>query len=81
LDFDAWYKEVIFARKHHYSIDRNTYIAGLNIAAVPVLDDAEHITHTIVCASLADQLTKAQQLKLIAAMQLEARLLMRPTLE
>ena len=69
LDFDAWYKEVIFARKHHYSIDRNTYIAGLNIAAVPVLDDTEHITHTIVCASLADQLTKAQQLKLIAALE------------
>ena len=81
LDFDAWHKEVIFARKHHYSIDRNTYIAGLNIAAVPVLDDTEHITHTIVCASLTDQLTKAQQLKLIAAMQLEARVLMRPTLE
>jgi DNA-binding IclR family transcriptional regulator len=77
LDFEAWYKEVAFARKHHHSIDRNTYIAGLNIAAVPVLDDVQRITHTIVCASLADQLTKPQQLKLINAMQREARLLMR----
>jgi DNA-binding IclR family transcriptional regulator len=77
LDFEAWYKEVAFARKHHHSIDRNTYIAGLNIAAVPVLDDVQRITHTIVCASLADQLTKPQQLKLITAMQREASLLMR----
>lgn len=81
LDFDAWCKEVAFARKHQYSIDRNTYIAGLNIIAVPVLDDAEHITHTIVCASLADQLTKAQQLKLVAAMQQEARLLIQSRLD
>ncbi len=80
LDFVAWYKEVVFAHKNHYSIDRNTYIAGLNIIAVPVLDEADHITHTIVCASLADQLSKPQQLKLIAAMQAESRLLTRPKL-
>ena len=77
LDFEAWYKEVALAHKQHYSIDRNTYIAGLHIVAVPVLDDTGHITHTIVCASLVDQLTKQQQLKLVAAMQQEARLLIR----
>ena len=78
MDFEAWYKEVVFAQKHHYSIDRNTYIAGLNIAAVPVLDDADRIAHTIVCASLTDQLTKLQQLELVKAMQQEARRLARP---
>ncbi len=81
LDFEAWTKEVALAHKQHYSIDRNTYIAGLHIVAVPVLDDTDHITHTIVCASLVDQLTKQQQLKLVAAMQQEARLLGRPKFE
>ncbi|MDN3987245.1 IclR family transcriptional regulator [Zwartia vadi] len=73
LDYEDWSKEVAFAKKNHYSIDRNTYIAGVSIAAVPVLAPNEKITHTIVCASLMDALNKTQVKQLIREMQAEAR--------
>jgi len=73
LDYDDWRKEVAFAKKHQYSVDRNRYIAGISISAVPVLDPEGKITHTIVCASLMDALNKTQMSQLIKQMQEEAR--------
>lgn len=73
LDYKAWSKDVAFARKHQYSIDRNTYIAGVTIVAVPVLTPAGKVTHTIVCASLMDALNKSQITQLVKEMQNEAR--------
>lgn len=73
LDYDLWYKEVALAKKHQYSLDRNRYIAGISIAAVPVLSPNGKITHTIVCASLMDALNKTQMAHLIQHMQQEAR--------
>jgi len=73
LDYDLWCKEVAFAKKQQYSLDRNRYIAGLSIVAVPVLSPNEKITHTIVCASLMDALNKTQMSQLIQHMQQEAR--------
>lgn len=74
LDYDLWCKEVAFAKKHQYSLDRNRYIAGISIAAVPVLTPNGKISHTIVCASLMDALPKIQMTQLIKQMQEEARL-------
>lgn len=73
LDYELWRKEVAFAKKHQYSLDRNRYIAGISIAAVPVLTPEGKITHTIVCASLMDALNKTQMTQLIKQMQEEAR--------
>lgn len=73
LDYSVWSKDVAFARKHQYSIDRNTYIAGVTIVAVPVLTPAGKVTHTIVCASLMDALNKSQITQLVKEMQNEAR--------
>jgi DNA-binding IclR family transcriptional regulator len=75
LDFKVWHKEVIFAKKNQYSMDRNTYIAGVTIVAVPVLTPTGNISHTIVCASLMDALNKKQLTTLIGEMQVEARLI------
>lgn len=72
LKYGEWNKEVMFAKKNHFSLDRNTYIAGVTIAAVPVLDPAGHITHTIVCASLMDALNKTEIKKLVIEMKAEA---------
>lgn len=73
LDYDLWCKEVAFAKKHQYSLDRNRYIAGISIAAVPVLSPSGKITHTIVCASLLEALNKNQMTQLIQHMQQDAR--------
>ena len=72
LDYKNWNKEVLFAKKNQYSIDRNTYIAGVTIVAVPVLAPTGTITHTIVCASLMDALNKKQLTQLVVEMQSEA---------
>lgn len=73
LDYTIWSKDVALARKHQYSIDRNTYIAGVTIVAVPVLTPAGKVTHTIVCASLMDALNKSQITRLVKEMQTQAR--------
>lgn len=73
LDYLSWNKEVIFAKKNQYSIDKNTYIAGVTIVAVPVLTPSGKITHTIVCASLMDALNKTQITQLIKEMQAQAQ--------
>ncbi len=75
LDFKVWNKEVVFAQKNQYSMDRNTYIAGVTIAAVPVLTPTGKISHTIVCASLMDALNKKQLTTLVGEMQVQARLI------
>lgn len=75
LDYNVWFKEVQFAKKNAFSMDRNTYISGVTIAAVPVLSPERTITHTIVCASLTDALSQAQLKKLIIEMQNEARVI------
>lgn len=74
VKYEDWNKEVVFAKKNHFSLDRNTYIAGVSIAAVPVLSPTGKISHTIVCASLMDALNKTEIQKLIKEMQLEARI-------
>lgn len=73
LNYEVWRKEVAFAKKHQYSLDRNRYIAGITIAAVPVLTPTGKITHTIVSASLMDALTKTQTTQLLAQMHKEAQ--------
>ena len=73
LDYAAWSKDVAFAKKNQYSLDRNRYIAGVSIAAVPVLTPEGKITHTIVCASLMDAQSKAEIKTLVGHMQTEAR--------
>jgi DNA-binding IclR family transcriptional regulator len=75
LDFKVWNKEVVFAQKNQYSMDRNTYIAGVTIVAVPVLTPTGKISHTIVCASLMDALNKKQLTTLVGEMQVQARLI------
>lgn len=75
LDYKIWNKEVSFAKKNQYSMDRNTYIAGVTIIAVPVLTPVGKISHTIVCASLMDALSKSQLAELVTVMQAEARMM------
>lgn len=57
LSFDEWWQEVEIARARGYSLDKGNYIAGITLLAVPVLDAHGHISHTLVAASILNQLT------------------------
>jgi DNA-binding IclR family transcriptional regulator len=74
LDFETWYLEVQQAAQNEYSVDRGTYIAGITIVAVPVRQPNSMPTHTLVCASLTNQLTEADLTDLINQMRLQANL-------
>jgi DNA-binding IclR family transcriptional regulator len=74
IDFDTWYLEVQQAMQNEYSIDLGTYIAGVTIVAVPVRQTNKKPSHTLVCASLTNQLTEADLTDLIKHMKLQADL-------
>lgn len=71
-DIDAWRAEVQTVRQQGYSIDRNTYISGIMVIAVPVFDRHKRMTHSLVVAGVADRLSDAQSQVLIKEMQAEA---------
>lgn len=60
LRFEDWLAEVAHARQSGHSSDHGNYIGGISIIAVPVLDASQHITHTIVTASILNQLSPEQ---------------------
>ena len=78
LDFETWYIEVMLAAQNGYSIDRGTYIRGVTIVAVPVRQPYKRLTHTLVCASLANQLPEEELTKLIHLMKLRVDLAVDP---
>lgn len=59
VSLSAWKKEVESARRTGYSVDRDTYISGVTIVAVPLFDSAGKINYTLVAAGLSDQLHPA----------------------
>jgi DNA-binding IclR family transcriptional regulator len=56
LDFTTWMKEVELARKRGFGVDRDRYINGVTVVAVPLLNGAGRITHALVGAGLSEQL-------------------------
>ncbi len=57
LRFEDWLAEVELARQNGHTADIGNYIGGIAILAVPILDNYQRITHTIVTASIVDQLS------------------------
>lgn len=72
-DFAAWKKEVEAVRRKGYSIDRGNYIGGVTVLAVPVLAGNGRMTHSLVAAGVADQLSGAKSLSLAKDLQSEAQ--------
>ena len=71
--YDAWRKEVDQVRKQGFSIDRGNYIAGVTIVAVPVLNSAGTISHTLAGVGLGSQLDRASALALARDMRAAAQ--------
>lgn len=75
IDLAAWKREVEVVRKKGFSIDRGNYINGITVVAVPLLDSAQRVTHTLVATGLSDNLVGAASMELAKAMKKEAEAL------
>jgi DNA-binding IclR family transcriptional regulator len=71
LDFSTWKEEVQLARQRGYSVDRDHYINGVTVVAVPLLNAEGRLTHSLVGAGLSEQLDASQIAKLAEAMRQE----------
>lgn len=70
--FEQWKDEVEAVRREGYSLDRNHYINGVVVIAVPVLDRGGRMTHSLVAAGLAEQLDEERARGLVGEMKGEA---------
>jgi DNA-binding IclR family transcriptional regulator len=71
--FDAWKKEVELARARGWAVDRDHFISGLTVVAVPIFDAAGRMTNTLVVAGLSSQLNVPTSAQIAATMQQEAK--------
>jgi DNA-binding IclR family transcriptional regulator len=71
--FDVWKKEVEQARARGWSVDRDNFVSGLTVVAVPILASSGTLTHTLVAVGLSSQLDEKVAAELAATMREEAR--------
>lgn len=74
-EFAAWKADVDAVRRQGYSVDRNNYINGVVVIAVPVFNGHQRMTHALVAAGLAEQLDTARIKALAEDLQAEAHAL------
>lgn len=65
IDFSAWKKELQQIKRDGYSMDNGYYMSGVTLIAVPILNSRQHVTHTIVVASIIDHLSEQEAQTLI----------------
>jgi len=71
--FETWKKEVELARTRGWAVDRDHFISGLTVVAVPIFDTAGRMTNTLVAAGLSSHLNVPTTARIAALMQQEAR--------
>lgn len=71
--FDTWKKEVELARAQGFSVDRDNFMAGLTVVAVPVFTAGGRLAYTVVVVGLSSQLTTVATDLLAQEMMREAR--------
>ncbi len=70
--FETWKKEVEVAKTRGWSIDRDNFISGITVVAVPIFASAGRLTHTLAAMGLSSHLTAATTTELVTVMQREA---------
>ena len=70
--FERWLWEVEQARLDGYAVDRSCYIGGVTFLAVPFLDRAGRMTHSMVALGLSERI-EAVGISTTAARMLELR--------
>jgi DNA-binding IclR family transcriptional regulator len=71
--FETWKKEVEQTRERHWAVDRDNFVSGLTVVAVPILDSAHQLRYTLVAAGLSSQLNAAAVNELASTMKDEAQ--------
>ena len=71
--FAQWKKEVEEARARGWSVDRDNFMSGITVVAVPIFAPSGRLTHTLVAVGLSSQLHASATAELAAAMRLEAQ--------
>jgi len=71
----AWSKDVEATRRQGYSIDRDTYIAGVTIVSVPVLDSSGALSRCLASVGITGQLDRTKSVALARDMQAAARVI------
>jgi DNA-binding IclR family transcriptional regulator len=71
--YEAWRREVDAVRRQGFSIDRNNYIAGVTVVAVPVPNRRGPLTHSLASVGITDQLEKSRTVALAHDMQKAAQ--------
>ena len=54
--YRAWRREVAEVPQNGFAVDRGSYISGVTIIAVPFLDDAGRMTHSMVAIDIAERI-------------------------
>ncbi len=57
MSYSSWKQEVARARASGYAVDRDRYINGITVVAVPLLNSAGQMTNSVVGAGLSEQLS------------------------
>ncbi len=71
-DFEQWQQEVETTRTTGYGVDENTYIAGVTVVSVPILNEAGAMVHGIVAVGVTEKV-KSMGIDAIAAEMLSAK--------
>lgn len=71
--FDVWKKEVELCRARGWAVDRDNFISGLTVVAVPIFNAAGRMTNTLVVAGLSSHLNVTTSAQIAATMLQDAR--------
>ena len=71
--FETWKKQVELARVRGWSVDKDGFMAGVTVLAVPVFASQGRMTHTLVAVGLSSQMQASTAQQLVAEMQNAAR--------
>jgi DNA-binding IclR family transcriptional regulator len=70
--YTAWKKEVELTRARGWALDKDNFMAGITVVAVPVLSSGGRLVNTLVAVGLTSQLGAAQVQQMAQVMQREA---------
>lgn len=70
--FPTWKEEVERVREQGWSVDRDNFMMGITVVAVPVFSPVGRLSHTLVAAGLSSQFDDDFTTKLAEAMRHEA---------
>lgn len=71
--YEEWKKQVDLARERGWCVDRDNFMSGVTVLAVPVFASVGRLTHTLVVAGLSNQMDVTVVQALAAQLQAAAR--------